>query len=100
MPLWREARLQVKMHKTHHVRSTFGNHADEKLHAAVARNAFASQNVKKLTVSDHFEVLMWKSCTPLWREAQFRVKCAKHLRFGTLLEVPMSKRRPTGERDR
>ena len=27
---------------------------NEKLHAAVARSAFQSQNVKKLTVSDHF----------------------------------------------
>ena len=29
---------------------------DEKLHATVARSAFSSQNVKKLTVSGHF----WK----------------------------------------
>ena len=39
---------------------------NEKLHAAVARSTFASQNRKKLTVSDHFfEVAMWKNCTPL-----------------------------------
>ena len=24
-PLWREARFQVKMHKTHHARTTFGS---------------------------------------------------------------------------
>ena len=30
---------------------------NEKLHAAVARSTFQSQNVKKLTVSDHFLML-------------------------------------------
>ena len=136
-------------------RTTFGSFDVEKLHAAVARSAFASPNVKKLTGSDHFlnlgcrkiarrcgakrvskskctkytmlgplfEVLMWKNCTPLWREARLQVKmlkkltvsehflksgcgkiarrcgekqiCKKQLRFGTLLGVPMSKRCPT-----
>ena len=32
-----------------------------------------------------------KSCTPLWREAHFEVKMYKHLSFGPLLEVEMSK---------
>ena len=51
----------------------------EKLHAAVARSTFSSQNRKKLTVSDHFfEVAMWKNCTPLWREAHFKVKMLKN----------------------
>ena len=43
---------------------------NEKLHAAVARSTFSSQNVKKLRgYGPVFEVQMWKNCTPLWREA-------------------------------
>ena len=33
-----------------------------------------------------------KSCTPLWREADFEVKGTKHLGPGALLEVEMSKK--------
>ena len=53
-PLWREAHFQVKMWKNWRSRSTFWSWDVEKLHAAVARSTFPSQNVKKLTVSDHF----------------------------------------------
>ena len=42
-PLWREAHFQVKMHKTHHSRSTFGSWDVEKVHAVVARSTFWSQ---------------------------------------------------------
>ena len=42
------------MYKTQHARTAFGSFDVEKLHAAVARSTFASQNVKKLTVTDHF----------------------------------------------
>ena len=31
-----------------------GQRRNQKLHAAVARSTFPSQNVKKLTVSEHF----------------------------------------------
>ena len=50
-PLWREAHVQVKMHKTHHVRTTFGG-----------------SDVEKVS----------KKCTPLWREAHFEVKSVKN----------------------
>ena len=50
-PLWREAHFQVKMHKTHHVRTTFGG-----------------SDVEKVS----------KKCTPLWREAHFEVKSVKN----------------------
>ena len=53
-PLWREAHFQVKMYKTHQVRTTFGSWDVEKVHAVVARSTFPSQKCKKLTVSDHF----------------------------------------------
>ena len=52
--LWRKAHLQVKMHKTPQGRSHFGSCDVQKLHAAVAKSTFASENVKKLTGSDHF----------------------------------------------
>ena len=52
--LWREAHVQVKMHKTPHSRSHFGSSDVQKWHAAVARSAFSSQNVEKLTGTDHF----------------------------------------------
>ena len=39
---------------------------NEKVHAAVARSTFASQNTQKHTMFGAlFEVGMWKNCTPL-----------------------------------
>ena len=55
-PLWREARFQVKMYKTHHARTTFGSWDVEKVHAVVARSTFRSKNVQNTPCSDHF----WK----------------------------------------
>ena len=55
-PLWREAHFQVKMYKTHQVRTTFGSCDVEKVHAVVARSTFPSQNVQNTPFSDHF----WK----------------------------------------
>ena len=55
-PLWREAHFQVKMYKTHQVRTTFGSWDVEKVHAVVARSTFPSQNVQNTPCSDHF----WK----------------------------------------
>ena len=55
-PLWREAHFQVKIYKTHHVRTTFGSSDVEKVHAVVARSTFPSQNVQNTPFSDHF----WK----------------------------------------
>ena len=53
-PLWREAHFEVKMYKTHHVRTTFGGSDVEKVHAVVARSTFRSQNVQNTRGSDHF----------------------------------------------
>ena len=71
-PLWREAQLEVKMHKTHRSWTTFGSWNVEKVHAVVARSTFPSQSVGPL-----LEVDMSKKCTPLWREAHFEVKMYK-----------------------
>ena len=56
--------FQVKMYKTHQLRTTFCRSDVEKLHAAVARSG----------LGPFFEVQMLKNCTPLWREAHFQVK--------------------------
>ena len=53
-PLWREAHLEVKMHKARGVRSTFWNSDVEKLHAAVARSTFWSENVQNTSAADSF----------------------------------------------
>ena len=55
-PLWREARVEVKMLKTPQRRTTFGSWDVEKVHAVVARSTFRSQNVQNTPCSDHF----WK----------------------------------------
>ena len=52
--LWREAHFQVKMYKTHQVRTTFGSWDVEKVHAVVARSTFRSEHVQRTTCSRHF----------------------------------------------
>ena len=64
----------------------------EKLHAAVARSTFSSQNVQNTSASDHF----WKvGCVKMARRCGAKrickSKCAKHISDGMLLEVRMSK---------
>ena len=99
-PLWREAHFQVKMYKTHQLRTIFTSWDAEKVHAVVARSTFRSQNVQKLRcrksarhcgakhiskskctkhtiLGPLLEVEMSKKCTPLWREAHFQVKMYK-----------------------
>ena len=45
-PLWCEAHFEVKMYKTHQVRTTFGSYNVEKVHAFVVRSTFASEKAK------------------------------------------------------
>ena len=52
-PLWREAHFEVKMHKAHHVRTSFGKDV-EKVHAVVARSTLGSQNVPNCTKHTSF----------------------------------------------
>ena len=56
-PLWREARFQVKMYKTHHARTTCGSWDVEKVHVVVARSTCPSQKCQKLRVLS----LVWRS---------------------------------------
>ena len=64
----------------------------EKLHAAVARSTFPSQNAQNTACSDHF-LKFW--CRKIARRCSenriFKSKCTKHLRGGPLFEVQMWK---------
>ena len=92
-PLWREAHLQVKMYKTPQLRTTFGSCDVEKVHAVVARSIFPSQNVQTTPGSDHFWKLRCrKSARRCGAKHISKWKCTKHLSFGPLLEVEMSKK--------
>ena len=55
-PLWRKARVQVKMYKTPQLRRTLRSCDVEKVHAIVVRSKFPSQNVQNTPTLDHF----WK----------------------------------------
>ena len=61
-PLWREAHLQVKMHKTQQVRTTGGSWDVEKsARRCGTRSTFRSQNVQKTPCSEHFwKLRCWK----------------------------------------
>ena len=86
--LWREAHLQVKMHKTPHWRSHFGSSDVPKCHAAVARSTFASQNAQNTTISDPF----WKfRCSKMAHRCGAKHICKSHHTLGPLFVVPMSK---------
>ena len=91
-PLWREAHFQVKMYKTHQLRTTFGSWDVEKVHAVVARITFRSQYVQSTPLSDHFWKLRCrKSARRCGAKHISKSKCTKHM-FVPLLEVQMSKK--------
>ena len=70
-----------------------GQMRDEELHAVVARSTFASQNVQNTSASDHFWKLRCrKSARRCGAKHISTSKCTKHLSFGPLLEVAMSKK--------
>ena len=92
-PLWREAHFQVKMHKTHQRRTTFGRWDVEKVHAAVARSTFGSQNVQNTSALDDFWKLRCpKSARRCGAKQISKSKCTKHTILGPLLAVKMSKK--------
>ena len=65
---------------------------NEKLHAAVARSTFSTQNAKQLTCSDHFlKVGCRKIARRCGAKNVFKSKCAKHTILGPLFKVAMSK---------
>ena len=87
-PLWRQAHFQVKMYKTHQVRTTFGSWDVEKVHAVVARSTFPSQHVQNTPLSDHFWKLRCrKSARRCGAKHLSKSKCTKHTMYGRLLDV-------------
>ena len=91
-PLWRKAHLKVTMYKTPHVWTTFWSSDVEQLHAAVAKSTFGSENVKKLTVREHFLKFWCRNIARRCGEKHiWKSKCTKHRMFGPLFEVLMSK---------
>ena len=73
-PLWRE----VKMYKTHQVRTTFGSWDVEKsARPCGAKHISKSKCTKHLSFGPLLEVAMSQKCTPLWREAHFQVNMCK-----------------------
>ena len=92
-PLWREAHSEVKMYKTHQVRTTFGSCDVEKVHAVVARSTFPSENVQNTPWSDHsWKLRCGKSARRRGAEHISNSKCTKHHVFAPLLEVQISKK--------
>ena len=85
-PLWRKAHFEVKMHKTWGAWSTFGSSDVEKLHAAVAKSTFWSQNVQNMTCLDHFCMFWcWKNARACDERHVQKWNCTKHDLFGPLL---------------
>ena len=65
----------------------------KKMHAVVARSTFRSQNVQNTRGADHFWKLRCrKSARRCGAKHISKSKCTKHLSFGPLLEVEMSKK--------
>ena len=62
MPLWREARFQVKMYKTPQLRSTFRSWDVEKVHAVVVRSTLRSQNEQNTSCTNPFWKLRCRKC--------------------------------------
>ena len=91
-PLWREAHFQVKMYKTHQLRTTFWSCDVEKVHAIAARSTFPSQNVQNTPTSDHFWKLRCrKSARRCGAKHISKSKVLKTDGLGPLFEVRMSK---------
>ena len=79
-PVWREAHFQLKMYKTHHVRTSFGSSDVEKC-------TFPTQNVQNTPCSEDVKKMV-RGCGA---KHMSNSKCTKHTMFGPVLEVRMSK---------
>ena len=82
-----------KMCKTHHSRTTFGSADVKKLHAAVARSTFSSQNVPNTPFSDYsWQFRCRKMARPCGRKYMCKSKFTKDTILSPLSEVQMSKK--------
>ena len=81
-PLWREAHFQVKMYKTHQLRTTFGScelRCRKSARRCGRKHISKSKYTKHTSFGPLLEVKMSKKCTRLWREAHFEVNMYKTL---------------------
>ena len=69
--------FEVKMYKTHQVRTTFGSSDVEKVQPLWREAHLKSKCTKYRNLGPLLEVAMSKKCTPLWREAHLEVKMYK-----------------------
>ena len=70
-----------------------GQMRDEKLHVAVARSRFPSQNVQSTTASDNFWKLRCRKSARRYGATHIsKSKCTKHTMLEPLLKVAMSKK--------
>ena len=80
-PLWREAHFQVKMYKTHHVRTCTDHfwklRCRKSARRCGAKHISKSKRTKHTILGPLLEVEMSKKCTLLWHEAHFQVKMYK-----------------------
>ena len=92
-PLWRKAHLSVTIDKiTPQSRSNVGNFDPEKLHAAVERSAFVSQNAQNPTIAEQFWKFRSGKIAPRCGAKHIcNSKCAKRHTLGPLFQVPLSK---------
>ena len=82
-PLWRKAQSEVKMYKTWRVRSTFVSSDVEKMHAAVAKSTFWSENVQNTSAPKHFLLFSRrKNARCCGEKHMWKWKCTKHEVFG------------------
>ena len=92
-PLWCEAHFQVKMHKTHQARTTFGSWDAEKVHAVLVRSTCTTEKAKNTPRSEHsLPDERWKIARRCGAKHISKSKRTKHTKLGPLLEVEMSKK--------
>ena len=91
-PLWQKTHFEVKMLKNWRCRSTFWSSDVAKLHGAVAKSTLWSQNVQNMRCSEHFLKFRCRKIARRCGEKHIgKWKCTKHVSFGALFEVQMSK---------
>ena len=91
-PLWREAHVQVIMHKTPESRGNFASSDPEKWYATVAGSALASQNVQNTSVRERFwQFRSGKMVRHCGAKRICKSKCAKHHALGPIFAFPIWK---------
>ena len=91
-PLWRKAHSEVKMYKTWRLRRTFWSSHVAKLHAAVTKSTFSSENVQNTSGPKHFLLFTRRKIARHCDETHIvKWKCTKHVRSEALFALHPSK---------